>query len=82
MKKVRKQAKFRRFKDRIRHLRYRKPFLKISTEDLTPGVLFLLFDYCCAIYNTNNIVMSVGRFKNNYAPIYVGRKWNFNNLGE
>ena len=74
MKKVRKQAKFKRFKDRIRYLHYPKPFLKISTEEFSPGVLSLLFDYCCAIYNTNDIVMAVGRFKNNYAPIYVGRK--------
>ena len=74
MKKVRKQAKFRRFKDRVRHLHHPKPFLKISTEEFSPGVLSLLFDYCCAIYNTNDIVMAVGRFKNNYAPIYVGRK--------
>ena len=79
MKKCRKQAKFRRFKDRIRHLRYPKPFLKISREDFSPEVLSLLFDYCCTIYNTNDIVMSAGRFKNNYAPVYVWKKQRVNN---
>ena len=74
MKKIRKQAKFRRFKDRIRHLHYRKPFLKISSEEFSPEVLSLLFDYCCTTYKTKNIVMTIGRFKNNYAPVYVGRK--------
>ena len=74
MKNFRKQAKFRRFKDRVRYLHYRRPFLRISANVLSPEGLALLFEYCCTIYNTENIAIGIGNFKNNYAPIYVMRK--------
>jgi len=78
MKKVRKQAKFRRFKDRVRYLHYRKPFLMISTDIFRPEGLELIFNYCCTIYNTDNIKVIIGNFKDGLAPVYVMRKY-FNN---
>ena len=79
MKKVRKQAKFRRFKDRVKHSYYRSPFLMISTDVLCPEGIALLFEYCRTVCNTEDIAIGIGNFKNNYAPVYVRRKKGLNN---
>lgn len=71
MKKARKEAKLKSFKNRFNQRYYLKAPFEISIEDFSEERLANIFYLCCAIYKTNRIAVEIGNFKNDRASVYV-----------